>query len=55
MEIKYILLYGTPYLKQKYFNDFKVMSAYIVKKGIVDYTIYEKMDDEKEIRMILEE
>ena len=52
MEVNYILIYGNPYLQTKYFEKFDDVSDYLVKKRIVDYKIFEKMQDEKEIEMI---
>ena len=52
MEVNYILIYGNPYLQTKYFEKFDDISNYLVKKRIVDYKIFEKMQDEKEIEMI---
>jgi len=52
MEVNYILIYGNPYLQTKYFEKFDGISDYLVKKGIVDYKIFEKMQDNKEIEMI---
>ena len=52
MEVNYILIYGNPYLQTKYFEKFNDISDYLIKKGIVDYRIFEKMQDNKEIEMI---
>lgn len=52
MKVNYVLLYGTPYLKYKLFDTFEKMSDFIVKRSIVNYTIFEKMDDKKEVEMI---
>jgi len=52
MKINYVLLYGTPYLKYKLFDTFEKMSDFIVKRSIVNYTIFEKMEDKKEVEMI---
>lgn len=52
MEINYILIYGNPYLQTKYFEKFDDISDYLVKKRIVNYKIFEKMQDNKEIEMI---
>ena len=52
MEVNYILIYGNPYLQTKYFDKFDDISDYLVKKRIVDYKIFEKMQDDKEIEMI---
>lgn len=52
MKVNYVLMYGTPFLKLKYFEKFDDISKYLVNHSIVDYTIYEKMDDSKEVEMI---
>lgn len=52
MTVNYVLMYGTPYLKYKEFETFEDMSKFIVNKRIVNYTIFEKMSDEKEVGMI---
>ena len=52
MKINYVLMYGTPFLKIKYFEKFDDISKYLVNHSIVDYTIYEKMDGSKEVEMI---
>lgn len=52
MTVNYVLMYGTPYLKYKEFETFEDMSKFIVNKRIVNYTIFEKMNDEKEVEMI---
>lgn len=52
MKVRYILMYGTPYLKHEHFENFSDMSNFLVRKGIVDYRIYEIMDDTKEVEMI---
>lgn len=52
MEVNYILIYGNPYLQTKYFEKFDDISDYLVKRRIVDYKIFEKMQDDKEIEMI---
>ena len=52
MKINYVLLYGTPYLRYELFDTFKKMSDFIVKRSIVNYTIFEKMEDKKEVEMI---
>lgn len=54
MEIKYILVYGEPYLKTKFFSSFKDMSGFIVNKSIVDYQIFKEMIDDEEIKLICE-
>lgn len=52
MKVNYVLMYGTPYLKYKEFETFEDMSKFIVNKRIVNYTIFEKLDDKKEVEMI---
>lgn len=52
MKVNYVLLYGTPYLRYELFDTFKKMSDFIVKRSIVNYTIFEKMEDKKEVEMI---
>lgn len=52
MKVNYVLLYGTPYLKYELFDTFEKMSDFIVKRSIVNYTIFEKMEDAKEVEMI---
>lgn len=52
MTVNYVLMYGTPYLKYKEFETFEDMSKFIVNKRIVNYTIFEKMNDKKEVEMI---
>ncbi len=52
MKVNYVLLYGTPYLKYELFETFEKMSKFIVNKSIVNYTIFEKMEDTKEVEMI---
>lgn len=52
MEVNYVLMYGTPYVKYREFDTFENMSKFLVNKGICEYTIFEKMKDEKEIEMI---
>ena len=52
MKINYVLVYGTPYLKTAYFETFEDISKYLLKKSIVNYSIYEQMNDLKEVEMI---
>lgn len=52
MKVNYVLLYGTPYLKYELFDTFEKMSDFIIKRSIVNYTIFEKMEDKKEVKMI---
>lgn len=52
MKVNYVLMYGTPYLRYEEFEKFEDMSKFIVRKRIVNYTIFEKMSDEKEVEMI---
>lgn len=52
MTVNYVLMYGTPYLKYREFETFEDISKFLVNKGICNYTIFEKMSDEKEVEMI---
>jgi len=52
MKVNYVLMYGTPYLKYREFEKFEDISKFLVNKGICNYTIFEKMDDKKEVEMI---
>ena len=52
MKVNYVLMYGTPYLKYREFETFEDISKYLVNKRICNYTIFEKMSDEKEVEMI---
>lgn len=52
MKVNYVLMYGTPYLKYREFETFEDISKFLVNKGICNYTIFEKMSDEKEVEMI---
>lgn len=52
MKVNYILMYGTPYLKYRVFETFEDISKFLVKKGIVDYSIFKKLEDKEEIEMI---
>ena len=52
MKVNYVLMYGTPFLKLKHFENFDDISKYLVNHSIVDYNIYEKMDGTKEVEMI---
>ena len=52
MKVNYVLMYGTPYLKYREFETFENISKFLVNKGICNYTIFEKMSDEKEVEMI---
>ncbi len=52
MKVNYVLMYGTPYLKYREFEKFDDISKFLINKGIVNYTIFEKMDDAKEVEMI---
>jgi len=52
VKVNYVLMYGTPYLRYEEFEKFEDMSKFIVRKRIVNYTIFEKMSDEKEVEMI---
>lgn len=52
MEVNYVLMYGTPYLKYKEFETFEDVSKYLVNKGIVNYSIFKKLEDKEEVEMI---
>ena len=52
MKVNYVLMYGTPYLKYKEFETFDNISKFLINKSIVNYTIFEKMQDNKEVEMI---
>lgn len=52
MKVNYVLMYGNPYLKYREFETFEDMSKFIINKRIVNYTIFEKMSDKKEVEMI---
>lgn len=52
MKVNYVLLYGTPYLKYKVFESFEDVSEFLLHKGIVDYSIFKKLEDKEEIEMI---
>lgn len=52
MKVNYVLMYGTPYLKYREFETFDDISKFLINKSIVNYTIFEKMQDNKEVEMI---
>lgn len=52
MKINYVLMYGTPYLKYREFENFENISKFIVNKDIVDYSIFKKLEDKDEVEMI---
>lgn len=52
MKVNYVLMYGTPYLKYRVFETFEDISKFLVNKGIVDYSIFKKLEDKEEIEMI---
>lgn len=52
MKVNYVLMYGTPYLKYREFETFDDISKFLINKSIINYTIFEKMDDKKEVEMI---
>lgn len=52
MKVNYVLMYGTPYLKYREFEKFDDISKFLINKGIVNYRIFELMEDKKEVEMI---
>ena len=52
MKVNYVLMYGTPYLKYREFETFDDISKFLINKSIVNYSIFEKMSDKKEVEMI---
>ena len=52
MKVNYILMYGTPYLKYRAFETFEDISKFLVNKGMVNYSIFKKLEDKEEIEMI---
>lgn len=52
MKVNYVLMYGTPYLRYRAFETFENVSKFLVNKGIVDYSIFKKLEDDEEIEMI---
>ena len=52
MEVNYVLMYGTPYLKYREFETFEDVSKFLVNKGIVNYSIFKKLEDKEEVEMI---
>jgi hypothetical protein len=45
-------MYGTPYLKYREFETFEDVSKFLVNKGIVNYSIFKKLEDKEEVEMI---
>lgn len=45
-------MYGTPYLKYREFETFDDISKFLINKSIVNYSIFEKMSNKKEVEMI---
>ena len=52
MKVNYVLMYGTPYLKHRGFETFEDVSKFLVNKGIVNYSIFKKLEDKEEVEMI---
>ena len=52
MEVNYVLMYGTPYLKYREFETFEDISKFLVNKSIVNYSIFKKLEDKEEVEMI---
>ena len=52
MKVNYVLMYGTPYLKYRAFETFEDISKFLVNKGIVNYSIFKKLEDKEEVEMI---
>lgn len=52
MKVNYVLMYGTPYLKYREFETFEDVSKFLVNKGIVNYSIFKKLEDKEEVEMI---
>ena len=52
MKVNYVLMYGTPYLKYREFETFEDISKFLVNKGIVNYSIFKKLEDKEEVEMI---
>ena len=52
MIVNYVLMYGTPYLKYREFETFEDVSKFLVNKGIVNYSIFKKLEDKEEVEMI---
>ena len=52
MKVNYVLMYGTPYLKYREFETFEDISKFLINKGIVNYSIFKKLEDKEEVEMI---
>ena len=52
MKVNYVLMYGIPYVRYREFEKFDDISKFLLHKGYCTYTIFEKMNDSKEIEMI---
>ena len=52
MEVNYVLMYGTPYLKYREFETFEDVSKFLINKNIVNYSIFKKLEDKEEVEMI---
>ena len=52
MKVNYVLMYGTPYLKYREFETFEDVSKFLINKGIVNYSIFKKLEDKEEVEMI---
>ena len=52
MKVNYVLMYSTPYLRYREFETFEDISKFLVNKGIVNYSIFKKLEDKEEVEMI---
>ena len=52
MKVNYVLMYGIPYLRYREFDTFENCSKFLVNKGIVNYSIFKKLEDDEEVEMI---
>ena len=52
MKVNYVLMYGIPYVRYKEFETFEDISKFLVNKGIVNYSIFKKLEDKEEVEMI---
>ena len=52
MEVNYVLMYGTTYVKYREFETFEDISKFLVNKYIVNYSIFKKLEDKEEVEMI---
>ena len=52
MKVNYVLMYGTPYLKYREFENFEDISKFLINKRIVNYSIFKKLEDKEEVEMI---